>query len=168
MLDPAKYLIVRARLAAWRDVLVERGAACDVEITGVAPMIEAAPPERVARWEPTAPGALPLTLGYRGVEGVAENIVDLGVGDPPVWIDASPHCGCDACDEGSGQLLTELDDVVEHVVSGDLVRVDGDGGHAQTTFRGASWNLPDGEALLRAAGRTPLPGYRVSIGAPWL
>jgi hypothetical protein len=122
----------------------------------------------VVRWEPTAAGALPLTLGFRGVDGVAEVVVDIGVGEPPVWIAVLPECGCDACDDGSARLLTELDDVVEHVVAGHLVHVDTGDGHVQTTANGwSASNLPDAEQVL-AAARGGESTDRVTAGARWL
>ncbi|WP_338087901.1 DUF6226 family protein [Nocardioides lijunqiniae] len=125
-LDPAKYLVLRARAQAWADVLVGRGLADVVEVTDldeVPRSVAAATPDRAYRIEPRRPGALPVLVSLRGMDGVAETVLELGVGRPSIGLARLPYCGCDACDDGSEALLEELDGRLVDVVRGTFVHV---------------------------------------------
>jgi hypothetical protein len=47
----------------------------------------------------------------------------LGVGDPAICVAWFPACGCDACDDGSQEVLDELDRHLLGVVSGTFRRL---------------------------------------------
>lgn len=161
--DPAKYLILQARLAAWRDVLVARGA-----------MVEEPGDDDVLVWRPVARGALPLVVRSRSFDEVPGNLVELGVGGGPTeWLRTLPDCGCDACDDGSAHYLQRLDDLVAEVVSGAFVHLRTSGGATVHTNR-SGWDgtghlgtHDEVVALITRARAGELPGGALH-GAPWL
>jgi hypothetical protein len=124
-LDPGKYRIVAARLAAWRQVLVER----DLVRFSEEPASEWINDLRSAEHRPTELHFVPLHTG--GLTLVAATTL---VAEEPFGIDLAissaqgtvrlaslPDCGCDACDSGSADLLTFLDDWVSQVAMGGVL-----------------------------------------------
>lgn len=118
--DPERYEILRARMRAWIDVLVEQGLA-RVEDLGEADLPAG---DLTGRFEaamhliPEREGARSLLVVYRHVDGL---FVELGVARRSGhWrrLDSIPFCGCDACDDGSDFYLEEVDDAVLGVVAG--------------------------------------------------
>lgn len=138
-LDPGKYRILKARADAWVQVLTSTGLA-SVELladpAGVWRDEVAERLETAVRLRPFRAGAVPLLLGFRPLDEVADAIVVLGAGDPAVLLTRLPFCGCDACDDGSEMLLRELDEHIVAVVSGALVHVASRGDMAMTTGSG--------------------------------
>lgn len=128
-LDPAKYQIVGARAEAWLRALTGLGLATVARVEDLGAARRDDPPRGApmmtrARWvRPHRPSAIPLLVCFRSFEGVPDNVVSLGAGEPAVEIASAPDCGCDACDSGSTDLLEELDDHVLDVISGAFVHV---------------------------------------------
>ncbi|MDZ5078240.1 DUF6226 family protein [Nesterenkonia sp. HG001] len=147
--EPARHRIVGARARAWERAL-ERLGLGDAESAAVPtswtfqsehPRARAVVPRRA--------DAQPLILVAGALEGVAEAVVAVGMGDPrggsgPVLLDWVPDCGCDACDSGSADLLAALDQQILTVVGG-MVHVRGGRGRR----RWVAWGTPSGA---RASG----------------
>ena len=138
-LDPGKYRILKARADAWVQVLTSTGLATVERLADPAAVWRDRVAERLetaVRLRPSRAGAVPLLLGLRSLDDVADAIVVLGAGDPAVLLTRLPFCGCDACDDGSEMLLRELDEHVAAVVSGALVHVASGEDMAMTTGSG--------------------------------
>ena len=56
----------------------------------------------------TAP--LPVVVAWAPMEDADDAFVLVGVGEPAHVLDRQPDCGCDACDTGSADLLSTVDD----------------------------------------------------------
>jgi len=110
--DPAKYATVQQRCRAWITALLDADLA-----TSQSTWQKLEPWGRVETLEltPTAPEAVRLfvhfTVDY--LPGVV-----LALGDPMGIITTVPACGCDACDDGSAQLLEEIDNVFTSILLG--------------------------------------------------
>jgi len=157
-LDPGKYQIIAARVRAWASALAEAGVADQVDHASGFDIV------------PRREGALPVTVTLTDFEGVEGNGVTLSVRDTA--LERLPDCGCDACDSGSADLLTQVDELLLHIVDGGVLQVgDGRGRVVQSTASGwsASGNFgrEEPEQWLRDAreGRSRLT---VVEGAPWL
>lgn len=168
--EPERYRIVGARAAAWVEALVALGLARSEPR-----------PDGVVRLVPVADGALPPEVDVRAaLEDVPGTGVDLRVGAPATVVAGSPHCGCDACDDGSERLLDEIDDAFTGVLGGGFVLVgdatpepedwDPDRIRIVATANGwsSSGSLPDPAAVIAAARRGERrPGTRTLVGAAW-
>lgn len=173
-LEPAKYRILAARAEAWVSALVELQLGDAEELTTRRSIWRREPEHpslrRVVRVRPRRAGAVPLVLGFGGFDGVEDNIVVTGAGEPAVVLDRSPDCGCDACDDGSAPLIEAFDDQVRNVVGGTLVHVDAPEGPITVRSDGMSWagayDSRRVEEIVREAraGRSP---YDVVLGAAW-
>jgi hypothetical protein len=173
-LDPGRYRILAARVDAWTQVLTSAGLAAVEPVPDVAGVWrdEVSRKPVTAVWvHPARTGALPLLVGYRPLDDVADAIVVLGAGRPAVLLTELPFCGCDACDDGSAYLLGELDEHIAAVVSGALVQVTTPSGTVVTTGRG--WTADgrlgsprDIEGLLERARRGQSQ-YRTVAGVAW-
>ncbi|GAA3341034.1 hypothetical protein GCM10017714_23310 [Curtobacterium pusillum] len=157
--DPHRYTVVGARVRSWADALVALGLA------------EAHPTaDDGVRLIPAAPGALPLHIGVRSMEGAPGTVVDLLVGDPPIEIGVLPDCGCDACDSGSADLLEAIDEQFVGVMGGGFVLIDSERSRIIAWSDGwsASGNTGDVAAAVAAARRGERrAGQRVLVGASW-
>jgi len=123
---------------------------------------------RTDRIVPVVAGALPLTVARSRLGDVDDAGVILGVGDPAVCIDRFPDCGCDACDNGSHNVLDHFDEHMVVIVSGAFRRLC-DGNRTITVFGEREWNTSgsfdrgDVEAIIV----DPL-GWDELAGASWL
>lgn len=179
VLDPGKYRILETRLDAWVSVLGARGLAAEVEVDPLTVSWDGAVRAstelaRVRRLQPTAPGALAIELGSTLVDGapfgVDVAVVDLsglsGLSHVGSLLEPVPHCGCDACDSGSAELLEVLDHWVMTVARGGVVHVRSDGAVATRRWDGSTSSGVDGERWL--SGRDVLPdGAQVWRGSAW-
>lgn len=159
-LDPDKYRIVGTRTRAWVAALSDLGLAVAEEVpAGI-------------RLHPTRHhSAVPLLLELMAHQGVADGFLVIRAGDRDVEISRHPECGCDACDFGSDELVQDLDDELEHAVSGALVVVEAPGCTVRTTpdgwsAEGLATPAAAVEALLAdaVAGRS---AYPVISGPAW-
>src|SRR5262245_12786259 len=73
---------------------------------------------RTDRVVPAVPRGLRLVVGRSRIGDVDDAGVVLGVGDPAACVDWFPDCGCDACDSGSQDELTRLDEYLLSIVAG--------------------------------------------------
>lgn len=119
-----KWRIISARADAWLSVLGDAGVATIERDVSVVWRSE--PRTRITRSDRAVPrraGALPLVIARSTVGDVPDAGVTLGVGDPAECVAWIPNCGCDACDSGSQNELSELDQVVIGVVLGTFRRL---------------------------------------------
>src|SRR5690606_36674195 len=72
---------------------------------------------RADRAVPTLAGALPLVVARSRITEADDAGITLGVGDPALGVSWFPHCGCDACDSGSGDELDRLDQQILSIVT---------------------------------------------------
>lgn len=154
-LDPGKYVIVTTRVAAWVDALVGAGLATTTPM-GQRNLSPWGTVETTAMTA-TRPGTEPLFLHVR-----SEHLPGVVVahGHPEVVLTSQPGCGCDACDDGSDELLEAIDDAIESVVLGEVLIEQGSRfSRAVTRTRG--WSSSGvGLAPARVIGRWN--------GAPWI
>lgn len=170
VLDPAKWRIVTARADAWASALSELGVAAlhrDSPVEWAVP--HGAPITRVDRLSSRRSGALPLPLllGHRGFEGLDDNALVIGAGDPAVEVEMVPHCGCDACDGGSQEALDLVDDAVASIVAGAYRRLTDRGRWIEV--RNDSWSASGefGDDEIDAVLASPDGWHEVS-GSSWL
>lgn len=168
--DPERYRIVGARATAWVEALLALGLARGETR-----------PDGAVRLVPVATGALPLEVAVlAALEEVPGTGVDLRVGDPATVAAGRPHCGCDACDDGSARLLDEVDDAFTGVLGGGFVLIepetpssgawDPDRVQVVATANGwsASGAVRDPAGLIAGARRGERrPGLRTLVGAAW-
>lgn len=177
-LDPAKYRILATRAEAWTRALDELGLAISETVAEPAATTiwKRKPDPAVAsavRLRPVRADALPLVFGFSAMDKIPGTLLTLGAGTPAVQLGTLPDCGCDACDDGSADLLDALDALVLAVVTGELVHIDaGQGREIIHTREGcySSSDWPDAgpseeEAL--AAARTDRSRHRVLRGPAW-
>lgn len=176
---PERYAVVGERRQAWVDELVGRGLA---EVEEVAPPRSLVMGERVSGGDgwllrphagvdrvqvvrPRRRGALPLVLGGVGTTAEHEALV-VATGTPFVEVDLVPDCGCDACDQGSAELLREVDEAVLAVVDGSLrVRVSARSAQVagSGSASGSTWSRSETRIRRRVLGRQ-VHDY---AGPPW-
>lgn len=164
--DPAKWLILGARIDAWASALV---AARLAEVVHDAPATwrDRLGPivSRTDRLVPTAPGAMPLVVARTRIVDVLDAGIVIGVGDPALELERFPDCGCDACDSGSTQELEHLDRHLTGVVTGTFRQLSR-GGAVITVIDEDGWsasNVRNVDAVL-ADPR----GWDELSGASWL
>lgn len=161
-LDPGKYRIIGARVQAWATALAEAQIAARVDHASGFDIV------------PRRPGAVPITVAITGFEGLADNGLTLSVDSPggSVELLRLPDCGCDACDSGSADLLTQVDEFFLHVLDGGVYKITGGRGREVTTaYQGwsASGSFRGDEAEQWIAdARAGRSRYEVLSGTPWL
>lgn len=177
LLDPEKYQILVARAEAWARALVRAGLAERADLVppdGAAPwgaLDDRTPPRHTLRLLPYADGAVALLLGVSEYQPDAGVQLLVGFGEPGALLEDVPDCGCDACDSGSADLLTLLDERILDVLTGAAVWFTG----GASTYLGFAdgWSASNSdlgseeiEALLERAraGRASVP---VVHGSPW-
>lgn len=173
-LDPTKYRITAARAEAWVQVLTGQGLALAEELPRPddgwrdyqGPHLD-----RAQRLRPARPGALPLRLAYRDFDGTPDVTTIVGAGEPAALLTVLPPCGCDACDEGSGWLLEQLDQHVLAVVTGTVLHVTTPRGTVLATPSGwsAQGDFPGRRAIddIIADARAGRSRHAVLRGLPW-
>ncbi|AOZ47223.1 hypothetical protein DUY81_01540 [Acidipropionibacterium acidipropionici] len=127
--DPERYRVLSLRLKAWSQVLSDQfGITVDHDV----PQHTWAPADvddpttvsaTTTAWRSPRPGALALRVTTMDVDG--QTFIEIGIDADPVDFAIIPECGCDACDPGSADLLTQLDDVIASAALGDLTVVIG-------------------------------------------
>lgn len=168
VLDPAKWRIVTARADAWATALTQLGVAelaRDAAVEWLIP--HGSPLVRIDRLVSRRPGALPLVLGYRGFESLDDNALVVAAADPAAELELVPHCGCDACDHGSEEVLEVIDGAITSVVCGVYRRLtDGD---RWIDVRADGWSASGefGDHEIDDALRSP-KGWSEVSGSSWL
>jgi hypothetical protein len=166
--DPHKWRIIGARADAWANVLVDAGMAA-IEHDAVVnwrtePHMVIS---RVDRLVPVAAGALPIVVARSRIESVDDAGVTIGVGDPAVYLGSLPHCGCDACDDGSAQELSELDKWIDGIVSGTFRRLTRDD-QVITVFDHSGWSASGISRRFDVEKTLNNPtGWDEVAGSPW-
>ncbi|GAA1979179.1 hypothetical protein GCM10009718_14880 [Isoptericola halotolerans] len=134
--DPDRYGIVHSRGLAWADVLgelpgitVERLWDADLVGPGLVGRFD-----RGVRLTCDRPGTLPVLLlegdgGRFGERGLVP-VLQVSLLRPELEVALLPDCGCDACDLGSEELLTALDDTLTELLRGPYVMLRGLGSFA--------------------------------------
>ncbi|MFJ8822728.1 DUF6226 family protein [Streptomyces sp. NPDC102467] len=174
-LRPEKYRILAARAEAWTQGLCRLGLAAVEPAADPAALWRRAPETGVGsavRLRPVRADAVPLVFGFSAIGGVPRTGVVVGAGEPATTLGVLPDCGCDACDDGSANLLEVVDELVAAVVTGTFVHIDA--GRGRTILAvGDDWSAsnwddartPVEEAVAEArAGRSP---YDVVRGQAW-
>ncbi len=120
---------------------------------------------RTVRIIPRTPAAAPLAVAFTGFPGV---VLRLGR-----WYEETlPACGCDACDEQPGDLVTDMRTQIEALIEGGLwerVRRGVTGSYAETRLVGPSFHAGR-ETLLdpREARAARRGGFAAPVQwAPW-
>ena len=168
VLDPAKWRVVTARADAWASTLIEAGVATlhrDVRVDWVRP--HGAPIHRVDRLESGRSGSLPLLLGHRGFEGLDDNALVIGTADPAIELELVPHCGCDACDHGSQEVLDVVDGAIASVVTGAHRRLTDDDRWIDVRLDGWSASGEFGDHEIDDVLQSPVGWHEVS-GSSWI
>lgn len=170
--DAGKYRILDSRVDAWAHVLAESGGAAAVDVPAERWIAECRPPVqhlRVRRIEPVSPNGLRLLLATTLVDGRPFGL-DIGIGradERPVLLTPVPDCGCDACDSGSADLLSELDGWVLTVARGGVVHARRGEHFATRTVHGWSTANSGDPSWLDEA--TPVPdGVERWVGTSWV
>lgn len=174
--NPARWRILGARADAWIEILVRRGIARDesvdvdalewLEWRGRPPIATSA-----RAVVPAAERAIPLVVARTRLGDVGDAGVTLGVDRPVTIVDRFPDCGCDACDSGSHDELTRIDDAIGAVITGRFRRLTR-GPHSITVGLGAglSYGGSGPRHLTRAEVETAIAdptGWHDVSGAPW-
>ena len=63
-------------------------------------------------------GTVPVVVAWAALGDAEDAVVLVGVGEPAQVLERQPDCGCDACDTGSADLLTTVDDAFVLALSG--------------------------------------------------
>ncbi|MBP2381593.1 DUF1990 domain-containing protein [Brachybacterium sacelli] len=149
--DPGRFRILWTRAEAWTRVLTARGWAGPAGVEDGGQLDWTSPlfvtPHRATVLRPRRRGAEPLVLArtlpddavagpdLRGEEPDVPGLV-VGLGEPAVPVHTTPVCGCDACDDGSGDLLEDLDRTILSIVDGSFEVVTTAGGTSRRTSFG--------------------------------
>jgi hypothetical protein len=165
--EPERYAVVGARARSWIDALeaLQLGTARNVE----APPWEYGPTDaRAVLVMPVKTDALSILVVMGSTEGI-EDQVALGVGDPAVLIDMEPFCGCDACDSGSDNLLTAIDDLLVGIMTGEFLYAEGKDWKLTVGVNGWSASgSQDFDSLIDKARAGTSIGRLMITGNPWL
>lgn len=170
--DQGKYRILHARVAAWVEVLDDRGLATTTVISkenwiGDVRSIDYV--SGVQQVLPARPGGAALLVACTLVNGSPFGIdIALDAGESPLLVATVPDCGCDACDSGSDDLLTTVDEWILSIARGGVLHARGPGGYATQRFDGweASGSGPFDTWLDPSA--PPPPEVVRWHGEPWL
>lgn len=147
--DPERYRVTHLRGRVWAEVLAERLAVQVEAVESLESLADPEHPSRVVvgarRLVPSSSGARPLLLVEVEVADGEEQPLrglDVGVDRPGLVSSSHPHCGCDACDDGSEALLDGIDRSVLDVVAGPSVMRRGADGEPRWR-RSGGWGVPD-------------------------
>ncbi|AXE37204.1 hypothetical protein JS278_00005 [Acidipropionibacterium virtanenii] len=191
--DPERYRVLSLRLQAWSQVLSEQfGVTVDHDVpqrirTPADPDDSATVTATTSTWRSPRPDTLALRVTTLDVDG--QTFIELGIDADPLDFVVIPECGCDACDSGSADLISQLDNVIGSAAQGDLTVVTGPrrahddaaSDSAEPTFlivgTGSGWSF-DGDDpaepaeiidAVRSGDDPHLPsGCTVRHGAGWL
>jgi hypothetical protein len=170
--DQGKYRILHARVAAWAKVLDDRSLATTTEIskrTWIGDVRSSDHVSGVQQILPARAGGATLLVATTLVDGSPFGIdIALAVDEEtPVLLTSVPGCGCDACDSGSDDLLTTVDEWILSTARGGVLHARGPGGSATQRFDG--WEASGGsfDAWLDES-KPPPPGVVRWYGEPWL
>ncbi|MBS2938683.1 hypothetical protein KDN32_13145 [Nocardioides sp. J2M5] len=164
--DPERYRLLARRTDAWVEAIVAAGlgTAEPTDPASVEWVGEQHLPPSGATVVRGAPGTLPIVVGTFS----DDTFVKVGVGDPAEVLTGQPHCGCDACDDGSASFLREIDDAFVLALGGGVYAVrEGSASVVRSLDGWSGTGVQDGEAWLAdaAAGRRT---DGVVAGEPWL
>jgi hypothetical protein len=165
--EPERYAVVGARARSWIEALeaLELGTAQNVE----APRWAHGPTDaRAVLVTPEKADALSILVVMGSAEGI-EDAVALGVGDPSVLIAMEPFCGCDACDSGSDNLLTAIDDMFIGIMNGEFLYAEGK--DWELTVGANGWSASgsqDFDSLIDKARSGTSIGRLMITGDSWL
>ena len=181
--DGGRYRIVQERSRLWA---AELGAVPGVTAAPLAESDVEPDPHRIfvsgTRLTSERAGTLPLYLLELDVRLTEEEgslpVLRIGVGRPEIVVQSLPDCGCDACDSGSEDLLTTIDETVARIVGGPFVVLRGPGWQAVWSPDGSSVGGTPGapdfhditERCRRLAGGETVelpPGTEAFVGRAW-
>ncbi|MGD7705192.1 DUF6226 family protein [Microlunatus sp. Y2014] len=185
--EPRRYRIVHERARVWAQVLTER---LDVTATELAPgtwqgLGSLDRFDRGVRLSAALPGTLDLLLleldvvPTDGPAGATLPVLGVCVDRPDIGVTMQPDCGCDACDTGSADLLSAIDEPIMALIGGPYVILHAERWHAQWHHGGGQSSSdgggPDHRELMQlcvrlAAGEeVQLPSDATAlIGRSWL
>ena len=114
-----RYRILGARAEAWMLAAVDVGLALiERDVADPWARKPTTVVTRADRLVPVAPGAIALVVARSRLGGIDDAGVTLGAGDPAEQLGCVPHCGCDACDDGSDNEIRRLDVLIASVMAG--------------------------------------------------
>jgi hypothetical protein len=164
--EPERYAVVGARARSWIEALegLKLGTAQSVE----APLwAHGSTDARAVLVTPVKADALSIVVVMQSTEGI-EDAVALGVGDPSVLIGMEPFCGCDACDSGSDNLLTAIDDLFTGIMNGEFLYAEGKDWKLTVGVNGWSASgSQDFDSLIDKARAGTSIGRLMITGDPW-
>ncbi len=112
VLHPDRYRLLGVRADAWVEAVVAAGLGTSTPV----------PPDELT-WagdphlRPTRAtvlrgrdGTAPVVVAWAPMDDADDAFVLVAVGEPTHVLDRQPDCGCDACDTGSADLLSTVDD----------------------------------------------------------
>jgi hypothetical protein len=162
--EPERYAVAGARAMSWVDALVGLQLATARNVATYGPA-----DARAVLVTAVAPDALAILVVMGSMEGVDDAVVALGVGDPAVLIGMEPFCGCDACDSGSDDLLTAIDDMFTGIMDGGLLYAEDEDWTLTVGVNGWSASgSQDFDSLIDKARAGTSIGRRMITGGPWL
>jgi hypothetical protein len=163
VIGPGRYRIVHARARLWAEVLCQQPR---VDAASLAPAAldregRLGKFDRGVRVTSPRAGTLPLLLLERDAplpgQAAALAVLHVCVVTPDVAVAMLPDCGCDACDHGSDDLLSTIDEVIGHVVVGPFVVLRGNDWDAQwhpnVGRSGGAGNGPDHSETMQLCRR---------------
>jgi Family of unknown function (DUF6226)/Glyoxalase-like domain len=118
--EPGRYGLLAARADAWVEAVVHAGLGT---VTPVAPADVTWAGDQHLRPSRASvlrgrDGTRPVVVAWAPSGHADEAFVIVGVGEPTHVLDRQPDCGCDACDTGSADLLSTVDDAFVLALSG--------------------------------------------------
>ncbi len=173
VLHPDRYRLLGVRADAWVEAVAASGlgSATPVPPDAITWAVEThLRPTRATVLRGRA-GTAPVVVAWAPMDDADDAFVLVGVGEPTHVLDRQPDCGCDACDTGSVDLLSTVDDAFLLALSGG-VHVVREGGRVVTrALNGwsATGTFAPGEQeqwLADAAAGRRTDG--VVKGEPWL
>jgi hypothetical protein len=171
--DPGRYRLLGVRADAWVEAVVAAGlgSATPVPVGQVAWAEETFVRPTRATALRGREGTVPVVVAWAALHDAEDAVVLVGAGEPIHVLERQPDCGCDACDTGSADLLSTVDDAFVLALSGG-VHVVREGGRVVTRTldgRSANGRFAPGEEQRwvadAAAGRRTDGVLR---GEPWL
>jgi hypothetical protein len=152
---------------AWISAVTELGLATH-HSTHVPSWASESETSRAIKVTPNAAGALSMVVVLGWFESDHATVASIEVGTPPVTVEMLPVCGCDACDSGSEDLLSSIDEAFLGIMDGHFLYAEGRDWTLRASKDGWSGSgSQDFEELVNSARDGHEIGKRMLTGASW-